>query len=74
MATPNLNGGARVKAVRLTDIPIKVRRRRGRKLYEAAVNDRDLMLAVELESAIERPSDRVYWLPANIVEEVSSKW
>lgn len=69
MATPNLNGGA-VAGVRLTDIDIKIRRRRGRALYEAAVADRDLMLAVAIEAAIERPSDKIYWLPAKAIEAV----
>jgi hypothetical protein len=70
MATPDRNGGARVMAVRLTDVPIKIRRRRGKALYEAAVADRDLDLAMRLNAAIERPSDRVYWLPEIKVREV----
>jgi hypothetical protein len=70
MATPDLNGGARVIAVRLTDVPIQIRRRRGKALYEAAVADRDLDLALRLNAAIERPSDRVYWLPERKVREV----
>ena len=69
MASPELMG-RRTVAVRLTDIDIKIRRRRGRALYEAAVADRDLMLAVAIEAAIERPSDRIYWLPAKAVEQV----
>lgn len=69
MATPNLNGGA-VAGVRLTDIDIKIRRRRGRALYEAAVRDRDLMLAVAIEAAIERPSDKIYWLPEAAIRAV----
>ena len=69
MATPNRNGGA-VAGVRLTDIDIKIRRRRGRALYEAAVADRDLMLAMAIEAAIERPSDKVYWVPDRAVREV----
>lgn len=69
MATPDLNGGARVVGVRLTDVDIKIRRRRGRALYEAAVADRDLDLAMRLNAAIERPSDRVYWVPEAAVRE-----
>lgn len=69
MATPDLNGGA-VVGVRLTDVDIKIWRRRGRALYEAAVADRDLDLAMRLNAAIERPSDRVYWVPAAAVQEV----
>jgi len=66
MATPDRNGGA-VVPVRLIDIDIKIRRRRGRALYEAAVADRDLDLAMRLDAAIERPSDRVYWIPQKAV-------
>lgn len=63
MAMPDQNGG-RVIAVRLIDVPIEIRRRRGRALYEAAVADRNLDLAMRLNAAIERPTDTVYWLPA----------
>ena len=69
MATPDRNGGARVVAIRLTDIDIKIRRRRGKALYEAAVQDRDIDLAMRIAAAIERPSDRVYWLPVTAVEK-----
>ena len=69
MATPDLNGGA-VVPVRLTDVDIKIRRRRGRALYEAAVADRDLDLAMRLNAAIERPSERVYWVPERAVKMV----
>ena len=69
MATPNLNGGA-VAGVRLSEIDIKIRRRRGRALYEAAVADRDIMLAIAIEAAIERPSDKVYWVPEVAVKAV----
>lgn len=69
MATPDLTGG-RVIAVRLIDVPIKIRRRRGRALYEAAVADKDLDLAMRIDAAIERPSETVYWLPEVKVREV----
>lgn len=68
MVTPDRNGGARVVAVRLTEIDIKIRRRRGRALYEAAVADRDLDLAMRIDAAIERPSETVYWIPRKAVE------
>lgn len=67
MAMPDLNGG-RVVGIRLTDIDIKVRRRRGKALYEAAVADRNLDLAMRLNAAIERPSETVYWVPLEAVE------
>lgn len=69
MLTARSNGGHQV-AVRLTDVPLKIRRRYGARLYESAVEDRDFLLAVELESAIERPSDRLYWLPEKAVRKV----
>lgn len=64
------NGAGRQVAVRLTDVPLPVRRRIGRRLYEHAVEDRDFLLAVEIESAVERPSDKVYWLPEKAVRKV----
>lgn len=75
MASPDLNGGA-VVGVRLTDIPIVVRRRYGRLLYERAVEDKNLDLALRINSAVERPSDKVYWLPRERVLEVRvrQKW
>lgn len=69
MATPDLNGG-RAIAVRLTEIPLIVRRRRGKALYEAAVADRDIVLAAALHMAIEEPSERIYWVPAEAVRKV----
>ena len=69
MATPDQNGGA-VVGVRLTDVDIKIRRPRGQALYEAAVADRDLDLAMRINAAIERPSERIYWVPAEAVGKV----
>lgn len=57
-------------AVRLTDVPLVIRRRYGRLLYNAAVADRDMMLAVDIHAAVEEPSDRVYWLPEKAVRKV----
>ena len=57
-------------AVRLSDVPLKTRRLYGRLLYEAAVADRDLLLATQLHAAVEQPSDRVYWLPEKAVRKV----
>lgn len=64
------NGSGRQVAVRLTDVPLKVRRRHGARLYEAAVLEADLAMALAIENAIERPSDRVYWLPEAKVRQV----
>lgn len=67
---PSRAKAGRQVAVRLSDVPLKVRRRYGRLLYEAAVADRDLMLATQLHAAVESPSDRVYWLPEKAVRKV----
>lgn len=67
---PASNGGAKTKAVRLTDIDIRVRRRFGWALIERAKEDGNLVAAVELTAAVENPSDRVYWLPETAVRRV----
>lgn len=67
---PAENGGAKSKAVRLTEIPLKIRRRYGWVLIERAKEDGDLLRAVALTAAVENPSDRVYWVPADAVQKV----
>lgn len=67
---PDRNGGGAQRAVRLTDIDIKVRRRFGWMLIEKAKDDGDILSAVELTAAVERPSDKLYWLPAAAVRKV----
>lgn len=72
MATP-LNGGARVVGVRLTDIPIVIRRRHGRILLERAIKELGpfgLEFAAELHRAVEEPSDKVYWISSEAAEKV----
>jgi len=64
------NGAGHQVAVRLSDVPLKIRRRFGARLYENALTERDFMLAVEIETAIERPSEQVYWLPEKSVRKV----
>lgn len=68
--SPSRAKAGRQMAVRLSDVPLKIRRLHGRLLYEAAVADRDLLLATALHAAVESPSDRVYWLPENAVRKV----
>lgn len=72
MTTPNLNGGA-VIGVRLTEIPIMIRRRYGRLIYERAAQDGDLDLALRINMAVEYPSEKVYWLPREKVAAVREK-
>jgi hypothetical protein len=69
MQTPRSQAGRSVP-VRLTEVPLKVRRRFGDSLYEKAVLDRDLTLAAQLHAAVESPSDRIYWLPEKAVKKV----
>lgn len=68
--TASRNGAGRQVRIRLTDVPLRIRQTRGRALYEAAVADRDLVLAAQLHHAIEHPSDRPYWLPEKAVQKV----
>lgn len=73
MATP-LNGGARTMGVRLTDIDITLRRRYGRIVLERAIKEMNpyalVEFAAELRTAVEEPSEKVYWLSAEAVERV----
>lgn len=70
MAMPYRTFGGVQRAVRLTDIPISIRRRYGFHLIEKAKEDGDILAAVELTAAVERPSERVYWIPAEAVRKV----
>lgn len=58
-------------AVRLTDVPLKVRRRYGAQLHAEAVEARDLGLAAALNAAVEHPTGtQVHWLPEKAVRRV----
>lgn len=70
MLTSRSSQSGRQMAVRLSDVPLKIRRRYGHSMYEAAVADRDLVLAAQIHAAVEDPSDRVYWLPEKAVRKV----
>lgn len=67
MLTPRTQGH---RPVRLTEVPLKIRRRFGLTLIDKAALDGDLTLAAQLHRAIESPSDRVYWLPEVSVRKV----
>lgn len=73
MATPRQNGGA-LAGVRLTDVPIKIRRRYGQILLDRAIRDLDPLTAVtfaaQIHAAVEEPSDRLYWVPISEKERV----
>jgi hypothetical protein len=70
MLAPNRKEVGRLAPVRLTDVPLPIRRRVGNRLIEQARLDGDLLTAVHLRDAIERPSARVNWVPARAVERV----
>lgn len=69
MLTPQPMAG-RSAAVRLTEVPLKIRKRAARPLIDRALNNGDLLGAVELQRAVEHPSERVYWLPETAVRRV----
>jgi hypothetical protein len=73
MATPDRNNGGALAGVRLTEVPIVIRRRVGRALLERAIKEFGpfgLEFAAELHRAVEEPSDRVYWVSPDAKERV----
>ena len=72
MRRPTVTGGA-MTGIRLTEVPLTVRRRYGRILLDRAIRDLGpfgLAFAAELHRAVEEPSDRVYWVPREEAERV----
>jgi hypothetical protein len=74
MAKPDRNGGGALAGVRLTEVPLTIRRRYGAMLYERAIKELDPITAVrfglDIERAVEEPSDKLYWIPADKVNSV----
>ena len=62
MSHSSANG--RTVGVRLTEVPLLVRRAHGRALMEDLFANGDVLGAVEMRRAIEEPSKRVYRVPA----------
>lgn len=67
--------------VKLSDVPLKIRRRAGSHLTSAMMKDGDggdpvtLVLKVsEMETAIEEPSDRIHYVPRVAYEKARAKW
>lgn len=73
MATPDRNGGA-LAGVRLTQVPLKVRKRYGQLLLDRAIKEMEplpaMQFAAELNRAVEEPSDCLYWVPKTELERV----
>ena len=73
MAMPDRNGGA-LAGVRLTEVPLNVRRRYGQLLLDRALKEMEplpaMQFAAELQRAVEEPSDRIYWVPKDQLERV----
>lgn len=63
MLTPRNGGAERVRPVRLTEIPVHIRRQFGKKLMDALSEDYNLLAGIQMDAAIERPSEKVYWIP-----------
>lgn len=61
----------RMRVVRLAEIDIRIRRRAGQRLIDAYAAEGDLLAALRMRDAVERPSARVYLLPAAAVERVT---
>lgn len=60
-------------SIRLSQVPLAVRRRFGRRLLEDAIDSGDILAAVQMNTAIEEPSERIYWLPADAVGKVMKR-
>jgi hypothetical protein len=73
MAKPDQNGGA-LAGVRLTQVPVRIRRFYGRVLLERALKTMEPMAALEfgaeLHRAVENPSDHVYWVAREEIDRV----
>lgn len=69
MLTPRPLAGP-TQPVRLSEVPLHIRRRFGWRLVDEAGDNGDVLLAMAITRAIEHPSDRVYWLPRAAVEKV----
>jgi hypothetical protein len=54
----------RLRPVRLSSIPLEQRRRAAAPLFREAAENGNLLLAVELQKAVEKPSEQVYWIAA----------
>lgn len=68
MAAALTDGRRGLTAVRLSEIPIAVRRDAGASLLRVASQDARLAETVELTRAIEYPSETVYWVPTEDYE------
>lgn len=62
--------GRVMACIRLSEVPITIRRRFGRALLDDAIASGDLLAAVQLKAAIEEPSSQIYWLPAEAIAKV----
>lgn len=66
--------------VKLSDVPLKIRRRVGRQLAARMMRDGDddlmrlLVQRSEIEVAIEEPSDRIHYVPREAYEKARAKW
>jgi hypothetical protein len=72
MSSPPRRGGG-LKAFRLGDVPIALRRRHGARLtFEPVGHDPAdaLFASLQIQRAIEEPSERVYWIPRHAYERV----
>lgn len=70
MQTPRLAKVGRLRAVRLTEVPLRLRERAGRRLVDQAALEMDLWFAAEVHRAVYSPSERAYWVDTEEAERV----
>jgi hypothetical protein len=70
VTTPRLAKVGRLRAVLLSEVPLRVRERAGRRLVDQAALDMDLWFAAEVHRAVYTPSDRIHWVDAQEAERV----
>lgn len=70
MTTPRLAKVGRLRAIRLSEVPLRVRERAGRRLIDHAALDMDLWFAAEVHRAVYMPSDRIHWVDTQEAERV----
>lgn len=70
MQTPSLAKVGRLTAVRLSEVPLKIRERAGRRLIGHAADNADLWFAAEIHRAVYMPSDRIHWVDIQEAERV----
>ena len=74
MAMPDRKNGGALAGVRLTEVPLKVRRRYGQLLLDRALKEMEplpaMQFAAELQRAVDEPSETIFWVAKSEIERV----